>query len=70
VDWLRGTEHLELTITTPTPLQYDAGCTDTVQRIKAGELHAAGTFEGDEGFVRVRWTECGRGPQFSFEKSG
>jgi hypothetical protein len=66
-DWNRGNEHFEFTITTPTPLQYDAGCTDTAQRIRAGELHAAGTIEGDAGFVRVRWTECGREPQFSFE---
>jgi hypothetical protein len=68
-DWTRGTEHLTLVITTPTPLQYDASCTDTVQRIKAGELHAAGTFEDMEGFVRVRWSRCGEEPNFSFENA-
>jgi hypothetical protein len=56
-------------VTTPTPLQYDASCTDTVQRIKAGELHAAGTFDDMQGFVRVRWTKCGDEPSFSFEST-
>jgi hypothetical protein len=32
-DWTRGTEHFTLVVTTPTPLQYDASCADTVQRI-------------------------------------
>ena len=66
-DWNRGTEQFSLVITTPTPLQYDAGCTDTVQRIKAGELHATGTFGDMQGFVRVRWTRCGEEPSFTFE---
>src|SRR5688572_9714802 len=69
VDWTRDTDHYVLTITTPTPLQYDAGCTDTVQRIRAGELHAAGTFGEMEGVVRVNWRECGSEPRFSFESS-
>jgi hypothetical protein len=68
-DWNRDTEHFSLVVTTPTPLQYDAGCTDTVQRIKAGELHAAGTFDDMQGFVRVRWTGCGEEPRFSFENT-
>lgn len=66
-DWTRGSEHYVLVITTPTPLQYDASCTDTVQRIKAGELRAAGTFEDIKGFVRIRWSNCGEEPRFSFE---
>jgi hypothetical protein len=64
--WSRAAENFELTVTTPTPLHYNADCTDTVQRIDSGELHAAGTFDGREGYVRVRWTECGREPQLSF----
>jgi hypothetical protein len=68
-DWTRGSEHFVLVVTTPTPLQYDASCTDTVQRIKAGELHAAGTFDDMQGFVRVRWTKCGDEPSFSFEST-
>ena len=67
VDWNRGTEHYQLTITTPTPLHYNAGCTDTVQRIDAGEMRLAGTIEGDDGFVRVRWSECGQEPSYSFD---
>jgi len=66
INWLRGDETFDLTITTPTPLHYNAGCTETVQRIDAGELNAAGTFDDIEGFVRVRWTECGREPSYSF----
>ena len=69
VDWTRGTEHFVMTVTTPTPLQYDASCTDTVQRIRAGEMQAAGTFGEMEGYVRVTWSECGSEPRFSFESS-
>ncbi|MGH7509414.1 MAG: hypothetical protein ACREF9_18885 [Opitutaceae bacterium] len=67
VDWLRGDEHFALVLTTPTPLHYNGDCTDTVQRIDGGELHAAGTFDDIEGSVRLRWSECGREPSFSFE---
>ena len=68
VGWSRGTaEDFSLVVTTPTPLQYDATCTDTVQRIKVGELHAAGTFGDMQGFVRVRWTKCGEEPRFTFD---
>ncbi len=69
-DWTRGTEHFALTITTPTPLQYDASCTDTVQRIRAGEMHLAGTFDTMNGFVRVTWNGCGHEPTFGFETTG
>jgi hypothetical protein len=67
--WDRGAEHYELTITTPTPLQYDDSCTDTVQRIRAGVLHAAGDFGELHGVVRVNWRDCGEEPHFSFESS-
>lgn len=66
-DWTRGNEHYVMVITTPTPLQYDASCAETVQRIKAGELRAAGTFEDMDGFVRIRWSKCGEEPRFTFE---
>jgi predicted small secreted protein len=67
LNWTRGDEQLSLVITTPTPLEYDASCTDTVQRIRNGELHAAGDF-GDNmvGFVRVRWNGCGQDPTVGF----
>jgi hypothetical protein len=70
MDWIRGDEHIMLTLTTPTPLQYDASCTTTVQRIKAGEIQAAGTFDGADGVVRIRWTECGTEPAFTFLGTG
>ncbi len=69
VDWTRDTDHYVLTITTPTPLQYDASCTATVQRIRAGELHAAGDFGEMQGRVRVTWRNCGDEPRFSFEST-
>jgi hypothetical protein len=64
--WTRGAESIDLTITTPTPLHYNAGCTANTRRIDAGELHAAGTFEGTPGYVRVTWTACGRDPDVRF----
>jgi hypothetical protein len=71
VVWTRGTEHYELTVTTPVPLHYNNGCTDTVQRIDGGEMHLAGTFtdiEGNdvEGNVQVRWDGCGNEPRIGF----
>lgn len=69
MDWTRGTEHFVLTVTTPTPLQYDAGCTDTVQRIGAGVMQASGTFGDMDGIVRVTWQGCGTEPEFSFEST-
>ena len=69
IDWTRGTEHFVLTVSTPTPLQYDAGCTDTVQRIHAGVMQASGTFGDMEGLVRITWRGCGTEPSFSFEST-
>jgi hypothetical protein len=67
IGWTRGNENLSLVVTTPTPLEYDASCTDTVQRIKNGELHAAGRFSDNvDGFIRVRWNGCGRDPSIGF----
>jgi hypothetical protein len=66
LDWTRGTEHFVLTVTTPTPLHYNADCGTTVQRIDAGEMHLAGTFGDIDGSVLVRWSECGREPSFGF----
>jgi hypothetical protein len=66
LNWTRGTDDYHLTVTTPTLLHYNAGCTDTVQRIDEGELLATGRFGEMEGSVRLRWTECGREPGFSF----
>ena len=68
--WDRGTESLDLTVTTATPLHYNRDCTDTPQRFDEGELRAAGTFDGDGGYVRVRWSECGREPEIDFISGG
>ncbi|HET6837474.1 MAG TPA: hypothetical protein VFH24_05490, partial [Gemmatimonadales bacterium] len=67
LDWTRATEHYVLTVTTPTPLHYNADCSDTVQRIDSGEMHLAGSFNGTDGTVLVRWSECGREPSFAFD---
>jgi hypothetical protein len=64
--WTRGTETIELTVTTPTPLHYDATCTEDARRIDAGEMRAAGTLEGKPGYVRIRWTACGKDPDVEF----
>jgi hypothetical protein len=70
IDWTRGTEHFVLTVGTfDTPLQYDAGCIDTVQRIRAGEMTATGTFGDLEGLVRVSWRGCGSEPDIRFEST-
>jgi hypothetical protein len=66
MNWSRGDEQLAMVVTTPTPLEYDASCTDTVQRIKNGELRAAGDFGDLVGFVRVRWNGCGHEPSIGF----
>jgi hypothetical protein len=66
LNWSRGNEQLSLTVSTPTPLEYDASCNDTVQRIKNGELRAAGTFGDMDGYVRMRWNGCGREPTAGF----
>ena len=67
LDWTRATEHYVLTVTTPTPLHYNAECGNTVQRIDAGEMHLGGTFNDTDGVVLVRWSECGQEPSFHFD---
>jgi hypothetical protein len=64
--WTRGTQTLDLTVTTPTPLHYNATCTEDARRIDEGEMRAAGTFEGIIGYVRIRWTGCGKDPDVGF----
>jgi len=66
MDWVRRTEHYVMTVTTPTPLHYNEGCTDTVQRIDRGEMRLSGTFDDVDGAVIVRWEGCGREPSFGF----
>jgi len=66
VAWSRLDESFSLAVTTPTPLQYDADCTDTPQRVRAGELRAAGTFDGQDGYVQLAWNDCGDEPDIRF----
>ena len=66
VTWTRGDESFELTVTTVTPLHYDAGCSQPGQRFDEGELSVAGTFGETPGAVHVRWEECGRDPRIEF----
>ena len=67
--WIRGTESLDLTVTTAAPIHYAADCAASSSRIDAGELHVAGTFDGTAGYVRVRWTGCGKDPEIKFVAS-
>jgi hypothetical protein len=69
LDWTRGSESFTLTVTTPTPLHFDATC-DGAQRFDAGELHAAGDFGDLTGYVRVRWSDCGDEPSIDFVEDG
>lgn len=67
VGWTRGnTENFDLTITTATPLHYDASCEATGQRFDDGELRIAGTFGETPGYVRVTWLDCGDDPGIEF----
>jgi len=65
VQWTRGSEAFSLTVTTPTPLVHDATC-DAAQRFTAGELRAQGTFNGKNGYLRIRWNGCGVEPSVVF----
>jgi hypothetical protein len=66
VGWSRGDESFDLTITTATPLHYDASCAATGQRFDAGELRVSGTFGETPGYVRIAWQNCGDDPQIEF----
>ncbi len=60
--WHRSTEDWTLTVETPTPLQYDATCTGTPQRFKAGQLALTGTVSGQDGTLLLTWSACGTDP--------
>ena len=67
--WQRGEESYSFDVTTPTLLQYDASCTLTRQRIKAGELDFTGVFRGTHGVLKLTWTACGTPPTKTFEET-
>jgi hypothetical protein len=62
LDWKRSSEHWTLAVSTPVPLQYDASCTGTPQRIKAGILTLTGTVADVPGVLTVTWSACGTEP--------
>jgi len=66
VGWTRGTESFDLTITTATPLHYDASCEAQGQRFDDGELRVSGVFGDTPGHVRIVWSECGGDPAIEF----
>jgi hypothetical protein len=66
VGWSRGSESFDLTITTATPLHYDASCAATGQRFDDGELRVSGTFGETPGYVRIVWQDCGEDPGIEF----
>jgi hypothetical protein len=66
LNWTRGTESFELAVTTETPVHYNAGCSGDSRRIDAGEVRANGTFGDVTGYVRIRWSECGKDPEVRF----
>jgi hypothetical protein len=66
VGWSRGSENFDLTITTATPLHYDASCDASGRRLDDGELRVSGTFGETPGFVRIVWENCGEDPGIEF----
>jgi hypothetical protein len=69
VGWSRGGEdgeHFDLTITTATPLHYDASCDATGERFDDGEIRVSGTFGETPGYVRIVWEDCGADPGIEF----
>jgi len=67
VGWSRPpSENFDLTITTVTPLHYDAGCDAAGQRFDDGELRVSGTFGETPGAVRIVWEACGDDPDIEF----
>ena len=66
VNWSRGDETFELTLTTLTPLHYNATCDATGQRFDAGELAVSGTFGETPGTLHIGWGGCGDDPNIEF----
>jgi hypothetical protein len=62
ISWHRSTENWTLAVATTSPLQYDATCLTTPQRIVAGQLTLTGTVAGVPGVLTVTWSGCGTDP--------
>ena len=64
----RGSDSRTFTVTTPTPLQYDATCTGPRrERIRAGEVRWT---LPSGAYVSVVWTACGVRPRRTFVPAG
>jgi hypothetical protein len=68
--WNRGAESFATNVSTQSDLLYDPTCTDTAQKIKAGELRLSGSFNGQQGFIRMVWNGCGSEPTYTFVVPG
>ena len=66
MSWSRGDESFDLTLTTVTPLHYNAACDETGQRFDDGELSVSGTFGETPGSVHIAWGDCGDDPDIEF----
>ncbi len=60
--WSRGTTSRTFTVTTVSPLVWDASCT-TDRKIASGETHAT---LGEGSYIRTVWAGCGIDPARSF----
>jgi hypothetical protein len=60
--WSRGGRSRTFTVSTVSPLVWDASCT-TDRKIASGEIRLT---LADGGYVRVVWTGCGEDPERSF----
>ena len=60
--WTRGSASRTFTVTTVTPLVWDASCT-TDRKIASGETHAT---LSDGSYIKTVWTACGVDPTRSF----
>ena len=60
--WIRGSVTRTFTVTTVSPLVWDASCT-TDRKISSGEIHAT---LGDGSYVKTVWSGCGVDPVRTF----
>ena len=63
--WTRGILSHTFTVTTVTPLVWDASCT-TDRKIASGEIHWT---LPDGGYIKTVWTGCGIDPTRSFVRA-
>jgi hypothetical protein len=67
--WQRGDQNFSFAVTTPALLEYDASCTLTRQRIKAGELDFTGQWGDKHGVLKLVFTACGTPPTRTFTET-